>query len=35
MKMSLKMQLRICWLPLRFDGEMVYIDRKDSWSPDE
>ena len=23
------------WLPLRFDGEMVYIDWKDSWSLDE
>jgi len=23
------------WLPLRFEGEMVYIDWKDRWSLDE
>lgn len=23
------------WLPLRFDGEMVYIDWKEEWSLDD
>lgn len=23
------------WLPLRFEGEMVYIDWRDEWSLDE
>ena len=23
------------WLPLRFEGEMVWIDWKDQWSLDE
>lgn len=27
--------VKICWLPLRFDVDMVYIDWKDSWSLDE
>ncbi len=24
---------RYVWLPLRFEGEMAYIDRQDSWNP--
>jgi len=26
---------RYVWLPLRFEGEMAYIDWKDRWSPDD
>ena len=26
---------RYVWLPIRFDGEMCYIDWLDRWSPEE